>query len=63
VAFSPSLFAAGLLAVGAFGGALVLRIGRPAALRLALGGLLLGGLQLAVPARAVTDRGRAATTP
>ena len=57
VAFYPSLFAAGLLAVGAFGGGLVLRIGRPAALRLALGGLLLGGLLLAVPARAVTLAG------
>ena len=57
VAFYPSLFAAGLLAVGAFGGGLVLRIGRPAALRLALGGLLLGGLLLAVPVRAVTLAG------
>jgi MFS family permease len=57
VAFYPSLFAAGLLAVGVVGGALVGRVGRPAALRLAFAGLLGGGLGLAVPARPVTLAG------
>jgi MFS family permease len=57
VAFYPSLFAAGLLAVGAFGGRLVARTGRSAALQAALAAMLLGGSLLAVPARAVTLAG------
>jgi MFS family permease len=54
VAFYPSLFAAGLLAVGALGGPLVARAGRPLALQAALAALMLGGSLLAVPARAIT---------
>jgi predicted MFS family arabinose efflux permease len=57
VAFYPSLFAAGLLAVGAFGGPLVARAGRPLALQAALAALMLGGSLLAVPARAITLAG------
>ena len=57
VAFYPSLFAAGLLAVGAFGGPLVARAGRPLALQVALAALILGGSLLAVPARAITLAG------
>jgi MFS family permease len=54
VAFYPSLFAAGLVVVGLAGGPLLNRIGREAALRLALTGMILGGLLLAVPARVAT---------
>jgi MFS family permease len=54
VAFYPSLFAAGLVVVGLVGGPLVTRLGRVAALRLAIAGLLLGGLLLAAPVRVVT---------
>lgn len=54
VAFYPSLFAAGLVVVGLGGGALVGRIGRTAALRLAMAGMMLGGLLLATPARLAT---------
>src|SRR5260370_24438018 len=54
VAFYPSLFAAGLVVVGLAGGPLLSRIGREAALRLALTGMILGGLLLAVPARVAT---------
>jgi MFS family permease len=54
VAFYPSLFAAGLVVVGVAGGALVGRIGRTAALRLAMAGMMLGGLLLATPARVAT---------
>jgi MFS family permease len=57
VAYYPSLFAAGLLAVGAFGGPLVARAGRPVALQAALAALMLGGSLLAVPARALTLAG------
>ncbi len=57
VAFYPSLFAAGLLAVGAFGGPLVARAGRSVALQAALAALMLGGSLLAVPARAITLAG------
>jgi MFS family permease len=54
VAFYPSLFAAGLVVVGLTGGALVGRIGRTAALRLAMAGMMLGGLLLATPVRVAT---------
>jgi MFS family permease len=54
VAFYPSLFAAGLLVVGVAGGPFVSRIGREAALRLALVGMILGGLLLAAPAQVAT---------
>jgi MFS family permease len=54
VAFYPSLFAAGLVVVGLIGGPLVGRIGRTAALRLAMAGMMLGGLLLATPARIAT---------
>ena len=54
VAFYPSLFAAGLVVVGLAGGPLVTRIGRAAALRLAVVGMLLGGLLIAAPARVAT---------
>ena len=54
VAFYPSLFAAGLVVVGVGGGALVGRIGRTAALRLAMAGMMLGGLLLATPNRVAT---------
>jgi MFS family permease len=54
VAFYPSLFAAGLVVVGLTGGALVGRFGRTAALRLAIAGMMLGGLLLATPARFAT---------
>ena len=57
VAFYPSLFAAGLVVVGLTGGALVGRIGRTAALRLAIAGMMLGGLLLATPARFATLAG------
>jgi fucose permease len=54
VAFYPSLFAVGLLVVGLAGGSLVSWIGRKAALRLALAGMILGGLLLAAPAQVAT---------
>lgn len=57
VAFYPSLFAAGLLVVGLAGGPLMSWIGREAALRLALAGMMLGGLLIAVPARVATVLG------
>ena len=57
VAFYPSLFAAGLLVVGLAGGRVVSWMGRAAALRLALGGMLLGGLLIAIPAGVATFLG------
>ena len=57
VAFYPSLFAAGLVVVGLTGGTLVSRIGRSAALRLAIAGMILGGLLLGTPARLATLAG------
>ena len=54
VAFYPSLFAVGLVVVGLAGGSLVGRIGRTAALRIAMAGMMLGGLLLATPARLAT---------
>jgi MFS family permease len=54
VAFYPSLFAAGLVVVGVGGGALVGRIGRTVAFRLAMAGMILGGLLLATPDRFAT---------
>jgi MFS family permease len=54
VAFYPSLFAVGLIVVGLTGGAVVNRIGRAAALKLAIVGMLTGGLLIAAPARIAT---------
>ncbi len=54
VAVYPSLFAAGLIVVGLGGGSLVSRIGRQAALRLSIAGMMLGALLLAVPAQIAT---------
>jgi fucose permease len=54
VAFYPSLFAVGLVVIGLGGGPLVGRIGRTAALRLAIAGLLVGGLLIAAPAQIAT---------
>ena len=54
VAFYPSLFAVGLVLVGLTGGSLVSRIGRATALRLAIVGMLLGGLLLAAPVQIAT---------
>jgi MFS family permease len=54
VAFYPSLVAAGLVLVGLGGGQLVSRIGRSAALRLAIAGMMLGGLLIAAPAQIAT---------
>ena len=54
VAFYPSLFAVGLVVIGLAGGPLVGRIGRTAALRLAIAGMLLGGLLIAAPAQVAT---------
>lgn len=54
VAFYPSLFAAGLLVVGLAGGPFVSWIGRAAALRISIAGMLLGGLLIATPARFAT---------
>jgi fucose permease len=54
VAFYPSLFAVGLVVIGLAGGPLVGRIGRRAALRLAIAGMLLGGLLIAAPAQVAT---------
>ena len=54
VAFYPTLFAAGLLLVGLVGGKVVGLIGREAALRASVGGMILGGLLLATSAQALT---------
>jgi len=54
VAFYPSLFAVGLIVVGLVGAPLVARTGRAAALRIAIGALLAGGLLIASPERLVT---------
>src|SRR5450759_5774765 len=54
VAFYPSLFAVGLLVVGLAGGSFVSRIGRVAALRLSVAGMMLGGLLIAAPSRVAT---------
>ena len=54
VAFYPSLFAVGLVVVGLTGGPLVSQIGRAAALRLAIAGMMLGGLLIAAPAQIAT---------
>ena len=54
VAFYPSLFAVGLIVVGLAGGPFVNRIGRTAALRLAIAGMLAGGLLIGAPARVAT---------
>jgi MFS family permease len=54
VAFYPSLFAVGLVVVGLTGGPLVGRIGRTAALRVAMAGMMVGGLLLATPVRMAT---------
>jgi fucose permease len=54
VAFYPSLFAVGLVVVGLAGGPLVSRIGRGAALRLAIAGMILGGLLIAAPVQVAT---------
>jgi MFS family permease len=54
VAFYPTLFAAGLLLVGVAGGRVVGRVGRGVALRISIGGMILGGLFLATDRRALT---------
>lgn len=54
VAFYPSLFAVGLVIVGLVGAPLVGRIGRVAALRVAIGAILAGGLLVAAPERLAT---------
>src|ERR1700693_2450968 len=54
VAFYPRLFAVGLVVIGLTGGPLVGRIGRAAALRLAIAGMLVGGLLIAAPAQIAT---------
>jgi predicted MFS family arabinose efflux permease len=54
VAFYPSLFAVGLIVVGISGGPFVSRIGRSRALRLAIAGLLVGGLLIAAPQHLAT---------
>lgn len=54
VAFYPSLFAAGLIVVGLVGARLVGRIGRAAAIRMAIGAILAGGLMIAAPERPAT---------
>jgi MFS family permease len=54
VAFYPTLFAVGLLMVGVVGGRVVEWIGRPAALRLSIGAMILGGLLLATSTHALT---------
>lgn len=54
VALYPSLFAVGLLAVGLTGGPLLGRIGRLAALRSSVVGIVLGAVLLAVPGRIST---------
>lgn len=54
VAFYPSLFAGGLVVIGLAGGSLVGRIGRVAALRLAISAMVLGGLLIAAPVQVAT---------
>jgi MFS family permease len=54
VAFYPSLFAVGLVAVGLAGGPMVSRVGRATALRLSVAGLLLGGMLIAAPLQIAT---------
>ncbi len=54
VAFYPTLFAVGLLLVGAVGGPLVDRIGRGTTMRVAIIFMVVGGVLLAAPVRAVT---------
>ena len=54
VAFYPTLFAVGLLLVGAVGGPLVDRIGRGTTMRVAIVAMVVGGVLLATPVRAVT---------
>ncbi len=54
VAFYPSLFAVGLIVIGLAGGPFVNRIGRMGALRLAIAGLLVGGLLIAAPEHLAT---------
>jgi MFS family permease len=57
VAFYPTLFAVGLLMVGVVGGKVVGRIGRPVALRISIGAMILGGLLLATSTHALTLAG------
>jgi MFS family permease len=54
VAFYPSLFAVGLVVVGLVGGALVNRIGRAIAVRLAIAVMMAGGLLIAAPTQVAT---------
>jgi len=54
VAFYPTLFAVGLLMVGVVGGKVVGRIGRPVALRVSIGAMVVGGLLLATSTHALT---------
>lgn len=54
VAFYPSLFAVGLIVVGFAGGPFVNRFGRSAGLRVAIAGMLVGGLLIAAPERFAT---------
>jgi MFS family permease len=54
VAFYPTLFAVGLLMVGVVGGRVVGWIGRAVALRVSIGGMILGGLLLATSQRTLT---------
>jgi fucose permease len=54
VAFYPSLFAVGLIVVGLAGGPFMNRVGRASALRLAIVGMLVGGLLIAAPERLAT---------
>jgi MFS family permease len=54
VAFYPTLFAVGLLIVGVVGGKVVGRIGRPVALRLSIGAMIIGGLLLATSTHELT---------
>jgi len=54
VAFYPSLFAVGLLAVGLVGGPVVARLGHRAAAALAVSGLAAGAVLLASPGRLLT---------
>ncbi len=59
VAFYPTLFAVGLLAVGVTGGPLVDRIGRRTTMRLAIIAMVVGGLLLATPVHVITLLGAA----
>ncbi|MFB9838783.1 MFS transporter, partial [Actinoallomurus acaciae] len=54
VAFYPTLFAVGLLLIGVLGGVLVGWVGRAVALRLSIGGMIVGGLFLATSQQALT---------